>query len=113
MTSDTEVKDVKDQEASAEPELLAPLPVGAHPASIRSLSHALQELQAAAKRAQYVSIVEDRPAELQASMAVDDSMTSKPVASLTEYALSQQAPGVRATSGREASRLYAGAKLII
>ena len=113
MTSDTEVKDVNDPDNAPEPELLVPLPVGAHPASIRSLSQALQELQSVARRAQYVSIVQDRPNASVEKTSIDAPIADAPISNLTEYALSQQTPGIRATSEREASRLYAGAKLFI
>lgn len=84
------------------------LSVGAHPASIQALAKALAQLQKTAENATFP--VEVSPKE-DAHAAPKQARTAKggePV-DFVEYALMSRNGAIR-TSGRQASRLYSGAK---
>lgn len=93
-------------EPTVEEKDLPPLPVGAHPASIQSLEKALEQLRQTANRSQFPVEVPSDPKRRQAA-----SKTQKPASTVepAAYVMMTSGKGL-ATSEREASRRYIGAK---
>lgn len=88
---------------------LPPLSVGVHPASIQSLEKALDQLRQTAQRSQFPV---EATSEARSQAAAQHKQAATPVEPAAYVVLSAGRKRF-ATSGREASRLYNGAKSFI
>ena len=94
-------------EPTVEEKDLPPLPVGAHPASIQSLEKALEQLRQTANRSQFpVEVPNDTKRRKAAAKTQKPASTVEPAA----YVVMTSGKDRLATSEREASRRYIGAK---
>jgi hypothetical protein len=94
-------------EQTVEENELPHLPVGAHPASIRSLEKALEQLRQAATRSQFLVEVPRDPSRKKASGKLQRPTSSAPHAT---YVVMASKNDRLAATEREASRRYIGAK---
>ncbi|CUH75627.1 hypothetical protein TRM7557_00482 [Tritonibacter multivorans] len=83
------------------------LPVGAHPASIQSLEKALEQLRQTANRSQFPVEV---PADPKLRATAAKPQKSAPTVEPAAYVVLSSSKDRFATSEREASRRYMGAK---
>lgn len=88
------------------------LPLGAHPATIQSLAKALSNLKDTAQRARFPAPVKNDAIDVPDSRITPAKLSEEELRKSMEYAVLHGATPMR-TSGREASRLYNGAKEVL